>query len=455
MKNYYKNFIGAIVFFLITPIFTGCSTSVDNRLEASFCTKDITPSKGRVVDHLMAKVLVLKQGNEKAAIVVCDIIGIDQQTTNEIRKAVFEKTGIPASHISISATHDHSAGRCEDLAKRITEAIIDANKTLKPVSISSGTTIQEGLAFNRRFLMVDGTVRMNPSIDKVTGTSFENGNPYLNPEIIRPVGPVDKEVPIVFLRSSGDNKPVGSLTCFAMHTCVFGSGYSADYPGFLAKKLSECYGDNFISIFGEGTCGDINHWDVKKSGDGQNGPGRSSEIGYTLAETIKKAVPGLSSNAPCLKVLNRIIDIPLQPITEIDIAWAQSAREDKFKDFGSTAFNNKGFLAGVRADKIFSLAEMWKTMKTLPVEVQVFRIDNQTAVVTLPGEIFVEHGLAIKKSSPFKNTIVLELANDDSPDYVPTLKSYREGGYETVSSTLVPGAGETMVKVAIELLREL
>lgn len=454
MKNYFKNLLVVIAVFSILPIFPVFGTAGDNTLEAGFYKIDITPSKGTVFDPLMAKALVLKQGDEKAAIVVCDIIGIDQKITDEVRKAVSEKTGIPAGHISISATHDHSAGRCEDLATRITQAIIEADKLLKPVSISSGTSMQEGLAFNRRFLMVDGTVRMNPAIDKVTGTSFENGYPYLNPEIIRPVGPVDTDVPIVFFNSAEDNKPIGSLTCFAMHTCVFGSGYSADYPGFLAKRLSESYGENFISIFGEGTCGDINHWDVKKPGEGQNGPGRSSEIGFEIAETIKKAIPNLSSNTPCLKVLHRVVDVPLQSVTEMDIAWAQSARDDKFRDFGSTAFNNRGFLAGVRAGKILRLAEMRKTMESLPLEVQVFRIDKQTAVVTLPGEIFVEHGLTIKKNSAFKNTIILELANN-SCSYIPTLKNYSEGSYETVNSVLIPGGGEMLVKAAIELLNEL
>lgn len=454
MKNNFKNLLRIIAVCSILPIFTCCNTAIDNTLEAGFSKIDITPTQGKTFDPLMAKALVMKQGNEKAAIVVCDIIGIDQKVTDDVRKAVVEKTGIPGNHISISATHDHSAGRCEDLAVRITTAIIEADKLLKPVTIISGTTRQEGLAFNRRFLMVDGTVRMNPAIDKKTGTSFENGHPYLNPEIVRSVGPVDTDVPVIFFRSTGDNKPIGSLTCFALHTCVFGPGYSADYPGFLAKRLSENYGENFISIFGESTCGDINHWDVRKPGEGQNGPGRSEEIGSELARTIKEAVPGLSSNTPCLKALSRIVDVPLQPVTEMDIAWAKSAKEDKFKDFGSTAFNNRGFLAGVRAGKILRLAEMRKTMESLPLEVQAIRIDNQTAVVTLPGEIFVEHGLAIKKNSPFKNTIILELANN-SCGYIPTLKNYGEGSYETVNSILIPGGGEMLVKAAIELINEL
>lgn len=431
--------------------FTGFSQT-SGKFEAGFYEIDITPSGEKVYDPLMAKALVLKQGSEKGAVVVCDVIGIDQKTADEVRTAVSKKTGIPVHHISVSATHNHSGGIAEDFAARITKAIIEADKLLKPVTVSSGTTQQEGIAFNRRFLMVDGTVRMNPAIDKTNGTSFENGHSFLNPEIVKPVGPVDTDLPVVFFKSV-DGKPIGSLTSYALHTCVFGSGISADFPGFLAKRLSESYG-NFVSIFGEGACGDINHWDVKKPGGPQNGPERSAEIGYEIAETMKKAIPGLATTTPDFKVLYRVVNVPLQPVTEMDIAWAQSATDTKFKDFGSTDFDKRGFLAGVRARKILQLAEMRKAGENLPLDVQVFRINNETAVITLPGEIFVEHGLNIKKASPFKNTIILELANN-ACGYVPTLKNYAEGGYETVNSFLIPGGGEMLVTTAIGLLKDI
>lgn len=453
MKNNLKKFQFVFAVLISILVFTGCSKKKENVFEAGFYKINITPAKGTVYDSLMAKVLVLKQGDEKAAIVVCDLIGIDQKITDEVKAAVSPVTGIPAANISISATHDHSAGQCDDLAKRLTRAIIEADKLTEPVTISTGTTIQEGLAFNRRFLMVDGTVRMNPSIDKATGTSFENGHPYLNPEIIRPVGPIDTDLPIVFFTKTANNKPVGSLTCYAMHTCVFGSGYSADYPGFLAKRLAENFGDNFVSIFGEGTCGDINHWDVRKPGEGQNGPEKSAQIGYTIAETMKTSIPALTSKPASLKVFSQVVDVPLQSVTEMDIAWAKSAKENNFKDFGSVAFNNRGFLAGIRAYKINRLAELRKNKETISLEVQVFRIDNETAIVTLPGEIFVEHGLTIKKNSPFKNTMILELANT-SCAYIPTLKNYSEGSYETVNSFLIPGGGEMLVEAAIGLLNK-
>src|SRR5206468_10816804 len=47
----------------------------------------------------------------------------------------------------------------------------------------------------------------------------------------------------------------------------------------------------------------------------------------------------------------------------------------------------------------------------VPTWVQALRIGD-LALVSAPGELFVELGLAIKQQSPFEQTLVLELAND-------------------------------------------
>jgi hypothetical protein len=74
--------------------------------------------------------------------------------------------------------------------------------------------------------------------------------------------------------------------------------------------------------------------------------------------------------------------------------------------------------------------------------------------VTLPAEIFVELGLAIKAASPFETTLVIELAND-SLGYIPTKKAFAEGSYEIVNSRVEAGSGERLVEAAISLLKEL
>ena len=90
----------------------------------------------------------------------------------------------------------------------------------------------------------------------------------------------------------------------------------------------------------------------------------------------------------------------------------------------------------------------------LPQEVQVIRLDRDTAIVTLPHEIFVELGIAIKAASPFRTTLVVSLAND-LDFYIPTRRAFEEGGYEPTTCPLQPGCGELLVQTAVRLLNEL
>lgn len=90
---------------------------------------------------------------------------------------------------------------------------------------------------------------------------------------------------------------------------------------------------------------------------------------------------------------------------------------------------------------------------TLPAEVNVIGIGKELAIVALPGEVFVELGLAIKRGSPFRTTLVVELSNCIETCYVPTRAAYAGGSYEVTNSTVQAGSGEMLVEEALRLLR--
>jgi hypothetical protein len=90
----------------------------------------------------------------------------------------------------------------------------------------------------------------------------------------------------------------------------------------------------------------------------------------------------------------------------------------------------------------------------LPVDMTVITLGTDVAIVALPGEAFVELGLAIKQASPFRTTLVIELSNCVETIYVPTRAACAGGSYEVTNSTTMPGSGELLVQTAIELLRE-
>ena len=86
-------------------------------------------------------------------------------------------------------------------------------------------------------------------------------------------------------------------------------------------------------------------------------------------------------------------------------------------------------------------------------EVQVITLGNEFAWVGLPGEMFVELGLALKAASHFQHTMVHTLANG-SIGYVPNRRAYPEGAREALATRCAPGSGERLIEAATRLLIE-
>ena len=409
-----------------------------------------------VHDPLKAKALLLRQGNQEIAMVFCDLVGVSLNVTTNARAQASQKTGIPVPNIMICATHSHTGPLFDDvrdyyfheaavakfgkdphepvhyptfLAEKLVSVIAQAHSKLHAAQLEFGIATQENLTFNRRYWMKNGKVAFNPG--------------QLNTNIVRAAGPTDTDVGILFAREPEAKHPFAGLTVFAMHSdTVGGSEYSADYAYYLQQMLRSAYSEDFISAFGAGTCGDLNHINVNKK-EPIKGFEVAERLGTTLGATVKNA--HLSQiTKPSFAVRSTTLQIPLQQPTPEESAEARSKTE-KIGDPGTP------FMAKVILVKNLDLGQRGPSC---PMEVQVVRVDSDTAFVFLPCEIFVELGLAIKHSSPFKKTIVISICND-RPSYVPTKKAFTEGSYEVTNARVKSGAGELLVDAAVKLLNEI
>jgi len=191
------------------------ATAADLRVGAAAVV--ITPPEGtplagyygyrgskNVLDDIHSKAIVLELGDTKAALVVCDLISLPRQVVTEARRQIEKATGIPGANVMISATHTHTGpvlnressldelvGATSDLGRRYTErlpeliakSVAEAHKKLTPVRASAVCGKEEGISFNRRFHMKDGTVSWNPA--------------KRHPDIVKPAGPIDPEVGVI------------------------------------------------------------------------------------------------------------------------------------------------------------------------------------------------------------------------------------------------------------------
>lgn len=200
------------------------------------------------------------------------------------------------------------------------------------------------------------------------------------------------------------------------------------------------------TVFTIGTAGNINHLDVSIP-DAQHGPDDAVRIGTVLAGSVLRTYKRLSRVEGALKVRRTIVKLPLQ---ELELGELDRARRLS-TDTITGRLRNTSFLDLVHAFKVLNVAEYQG--KPNNAEVQVISVGDDLAWVGLPGEIFVQLGMAIRDSSRFRYTIINELAND-SIDYVPNLKAFAEGNYEPATARCKPGCGEMLVDAATRLLIE-
>ena len=412
-------------------------------------------SKG-VHDPLFAKAIVLERGGKKAALVALDLISTPMVLVEESRREIEKTSGIKGADVMISATHAHTGPVLQGggarafafggdnplalayhkaLPAKIAESVRLAEKALRPARVAAGHGEESAISFNRRFHMTDGSVGWNPG--------------KLNPKILKPAGTIDPDVAVVYFEADDRSRtPLATYVNHAVHLDnVGGMEFSADMPATIADLLGRFKGPGMVTFYTSGCCGDINHINVRWA-EPQTGHANAARMGVILAAEILKTWPSLKVEpAGDLRVNSAKVKLPLAKTTPEDVEAARAV---------VTRLNGKdkppAFLEQVRAFKVLDVEA--RQGEPIEVEVQVVALGDRIAWVSLPGEIFVELGLAIKQDSPYPHTIIAELANG-AIGYIPSRRAYAQGNYEVVSARCAEGSGEMLVDAAVKLLKEL
>jgi neutral ceramidase len=414
-----------------------------------------------VHDPLLAKAVYLQQGEKRCVVVISDLCSVGRDITGPARVAIAKRTGIPAEHVIISATHTHGGPEyygtlweiwheqakqkhggkdpqlLEDYVGKLQKAWLEvteqAVKHAEEQALHVTTAQQYEMAYNRRFHMKDGSVRTNPG--------------RMNVAALREAGPTDPDLPVLVARDlMGQTR--GLFYTFAMHTAVRSMGeFSADFPAVVERCLKQELGAGLISIYGQACAGDVNH--IKPQTVMKWTPDEEcEEIGRRLAGTMMAALPRVEPVRAELRVMQAVVEVPLQEITAEAVARSQALLELKLTD-------EPAFLLSVDAYRVLNTKRYRDQFGDKYLcEIQAIGLGKEVAILALPHEIFVEHGLAVKRAVPYKHLFFVTLAND-MDFYVPTLRAFAEGGYEVTTSSMKPGGGEMLVEKAIQVLKEL
>jgi hypothetical protein len=407
-----------------------------------------------VHDPLYSRALVLQNiTGAKVALLSVDICMLDRNNVALMRRHIASQTDLLAENIFIAATHTHSGPapmRLGSLPKaddasvdrfltKAATAVVIAHERLKPSRLTIGTTTEGRLSFNRRLRCKDGRTHMN----------WEGLDPSF---VIEPLGPTDPQVTTLVIEQEG--RSAAAVVNFALHPAILAGDnwlYSADYPGYLSESLARLSRADFVTLFFNGCCGNVNHLDYTDKTQGR-GYAMTQRVGYLLgvaaAEARERAVPVEGGE---IAISREMVHLKRLRISKEEVKWSEEIVRK------AQEHPTRGQVDGLPD---VHYARTWLEMHRKQgdddvVEVCVLRLGD-AGIVTFPGEMFCEFGLQVKKNSPAKHTLVIELANDEI-GYLPTREAFEQGGYEPTTGTTLyeKGAGEELTASALRQLQEL
>ena len=415
-----------------------------------------------ILDDLEINALAVKKDEKTVLFLAFDTESLRKAFIDEVKASITAETGIPAEAIFVHATHTHTGGRLgyDDI---LTEQEASYRKSCQTAALEAarlaladlknarmGWAIGEAknIAFNRRYLMKDGTTRTNPGVG--------------NPDIVKCIGLLDERVNVLrFTREDGTSLV---LVNFGNHPDVVGgTKISADWPGFARRTLERAI-EGTRCIFFNGAQGDVNHVNVFPKGGDLNdmfmdfdnvsrGYGHARHLGNVVAGAVMQVFDKvLYTDVDSIDYLQRTVNVPTSRPTPEQLEEARVIdrlhREGRDDEIPYT-----GMMLTTVVAEAAKFIRMENGPKTIPLLLSGIRIGG-AAFVGIPGEPFTGVGIGLKETEGFD--MILPCCNtNDKQGYYPMKDSFDEGGYEARSSVFLGGVAETLVDEGKKLLADL
>ncbi|MDR1667420.1 MAG: hypothetical protein LBS03_07005 [Bacteroidales bacterium] len=346
-------------------------------------------SKHNTEGKMSARAMAIRKGKNTAIIVGADVCGLDYSFTNEIKKEIFRRRGIPAEAIMINSSHTHftpvtQAWRTWGKQNQYPDSLY-LNGVVRPGIIRAIEEAVDGMApaylsFGRDTTDIGSNRRQQPVYDN-------------DVDVLQAVS-VD-----------GNTKTLLFLTgCHPVFTDPEAGNYTinTNFPGHAREILQQA---GFAgSIFLQGCAGDIN----PKT---HNYPFKTS--GKMLAADVLRALQGkmfpVNGN---IRFQTDSIGIPVHPWTHDQIQTFRNEHAEKMKpDIPGGAENDVAGRNVRWADMMLDYIKTGSMPATMPIYVQIFDIGDWK-LVGLSREVTTRFGIAIKELFPGQKVSVAAYSND-------------------------------------------
>lgn len=433
---------------------------------------------GPVNDPAFVRALVLRSGDTTAVLVTVDAVAIGgigripDTFLGRVRARLQADLGIPPGHVIVNASHCHAAVRA-DVHELTVQAVKEAVRTLAPVRAGAGTGHESRISENRRLKLRDGSE-----------ADMRRAYPLPPDREIAAVGPIDPQIGILRLDRL-DGRPLAVVSVFACHPIMNppSRGSSADFPGVAANVVEAALGDGATAFFVQGCGGDINPIRYTETGR----PADAEPLGEMFAGSVLAAARRIDARPDAaLAATSDTVRLPRATDYEARIARIEAERRSLVDSLRPVSANFKAFLplaieqglspdrpshaaqaylhddslartplarhdADTRrlvADYLHNVESMERLVRlnanlallrknlaltqaaggdTLDAEVCGLRVGD-FRLVTFPGELSVQVGLAIKEAAGRPNAFVAGYTNGYIY-YTPTAEQRRNTGF--------------------------
>jgi neutral ceramidase len=374
------------------------------------------PATG-VHDRIMAKALVLTDGTKKFCLLTVDALGFAPSMKTALIDRLTDK-GWTAENLMMLASHSHTAIEMNNLnplntfqipqmgihnpqlfdviMHRLAQVVIDAEKTLVPITVGVSSIELHGWNRNRRL----------------------------------PGGIVDPELTVVRVDRL-DAKPLAVFVNWTCHPTFGGPEdmfFSGDYPGHMQRTLEALIGDGVMAMFCNGAEGDQSSIARPESGDShwEKAERYGRELGIQAWHVWQKTA---TTRDVAFGFHDEEIDLPKRQ-------WSPNFRETGGKEYGLT----EDILREM-------LPKMWPA-KSASISLRL----GDLVVVGIPGELCTQMGLQIKhrvkEITGAPHPIIGGLA-DEWIGYIVPIEQYKMGKYEASMSFYGPTLVDVIVTSAI------
>ena len=369
-----------------------------------------------VVADIFAKALAIDDGRGgRVVIVTTDLIGLPRTVSDPAAMRIQKEFGLKRSQILFNSSHTHTGPTiwpnleimldltaeqqvplreyAEKLTGQLVQVAADALRSAVPATLSYGQG-EAGFAINRREAVLR---KAHP------GTDFP--------------APVDHSVPVLRVnRQDGDLLAV--LFGYACHNTTLTAEFyevSGDYAGFAQTEIERSHpGATALFLM---LCG----------GDQNPNPRSSHEAVMTHAHELAGAVERIMAGA--MQPLQGPVRTAYR---EIELPFAPNSRSQ----FEEEASNTDVFRRR-RAAAMLRSYDSGAPIRSVTYPVQAVRLRGLT-LVALGGEVVVDYALRLKRELP-KEPLVVAGYSNVVMSYIPSLRVWKEGGYEAEDAMIYYG----------------